>query len=39
MTNRIYLGIPPKNGRCTSTPLFGIANVTNFNFTQYGWED
>jgi hypothetical protein len=39
LTSKVYLGIPPKNGRCFSSPLFGIANVTTFNFSQSGWED
>ena len=39
MTNFIYIGGAPKNGKCQVKPISGIATVTNFNISQVGWED
>ncbi len=39
MFNVIYIGIPPKNGKCFIAPQQGIAGVTNFKITTSGWVD
>lgn len=37
--NEIYIGIPPKNGKCQVTPLSGIAVVQQFTIKTPGWVD
>lgn len=39
MFNVIYIGIPPKNGKCFISPLQGIATVTTFKISTSGWVD
>jgi len=37
MFNVIYIGIPPKGGKCFIQPSQGIAAVTQFKISTYGW--
>jgi hypothetical protein len=37
LTHRIYVGIPPKAGLCTSDNTLGIATVTDFIFSATSW--
>ncbi len=39
MYNIIFIGIPPKNGRCVILPSQGIASVTTFTISSPGWYD
>lgn len=39
MFNVIYIGIPPKGGKCLIQPLQGIAAVTQFKMSTQGWQD
>jgi hypothetical protein len=39
MFNVIYIGIPPKNGKCFISPGQGIATVTLFKISTSGWVD
>ena len=39
MFNVIYIGIPPKNGKCNISPIQGIAQVTDFKIKTFGWVD
>ncbi len=39
MFNVIYIGIPPKNGKCIISPPQGIAGVTSFRISTNGWVD
>eukprot|EP00347_Sterkiella_histriomuscorum_P015521 403356717 len=38
-TNQIYIGSPPKNGRCRVSPIIGIASITPFIISQQNWLD
>jgi REJ domain len=39
MYNVIYIGIPPKNGKCIISPTQGFAGVTTFVISSSGWVD
>ena len=39
MFNVIYIGIPPKGGKCSIKPAQGIAAVTQFQISTQSWQD
>ncbi|CDW84379.1 neurohypophysial n-terminal domain containing protein [Stylonychia lemnae] len=39
VNNGLYIGTPPRNGKCVITPLIGIATVTKFQMKQSSWVD
>eukprot|EP00347_Sterkiella_histriomuscorum_P014233 403361664 len=39
MKTTIYLGTPPKNGKCQISPIIGIATITKFQIQQTNWID
>ncbi|CDW84369.1 neurohypophysial n-terminal domain containing protein [Stylonychia lemnae] len=39
ITHQIYIGMPPRGGKCQISPLIGIAQVTQFSIKQMQWVD
>eukprot|EP00347_Sterkiella_histriomuscorum_P005798 403355229 len=38
-STQIYIGSPPRNGKCIVSPLIGIATLTEFTIQQENWSD
>eukprot|EP00347_Sterkiella_histriomuscorum_P002038 403369714 len=39
ISHMIYIGTPPKNGRCKVSPIIGISTITEFTISQQNWLD